>query len=44
MAHVPLMPPTEASTEAQVVYEDFSRRMAFPSPPNFIMTQAIHPA
>jgi uncharacterized peroxidase-related enzyme len=43
MAHVPLMPPTEASPEAQVVYEEFYRRMAFPSPPNFIMTQGHSP-
>jgi uncharacterized peroxidase-related enzyme len=28
-----------ASPEVKVVYEEFHRRMSFPSPPNFIMTQ-----
>ena len=29
----------EATKEVQDVYEDFARRMNFPGPPNFIMTQ-----
>lgn len=44
MANVPLLPPTEASREVQTVYEEFHRRMAFPAPPNFIMTQGHSPA
>ena len=39
MPHVPVLPPAHASKESQAVYEEFYRRMSFPSPPNFIMTQ-----
>ncbi len=44
MPHIPILPPEEASADANVVYNDFYRRMAFPSPPNFIMTQGHSPA
>jgi len=37
--HVPLLKPEDASKEVNAVYEEFARRMSFPSPPNFIMTQ-----
>jgi len=33
------VPPNEASQDIKAVYEEFYRRMQFPSPPNFIMTQ-----
>ena len=39
MPHVPIVRPPEASKDVQNVYEEFYRRMSFPSPPNFIMTQ-----
>ena len=39
MQHLPLVMPNEASDEVKTVYEEFHRRMAFPSPPNFIITQ-----
>ena len=39
MPHVPVLPPDKASKTVNVVYEEFYRRMSFPSPPNFIMTQ-----
>ena len=39
MPHIPLVPPDLASKEVQAVYEGFYRRMSFPAPPNFIMTQ-----
>jgi uncharacterized peroxidase-related enzyme len=38
-AHLPIVKPTDASKEVAAVYEEFYRRMSFPSPPNFIMTQ-----
>jgi uncharacterized peroxidase-related enzyme len=44
MPHIPVLRPEEASEDARVVYEDFYRRMSFPSPPNFIMTQGHSPA
>ena len=44
MPHIPILPPEEASADAKIVYEDFYRRMSFPSPPNFIMTQGHSPA
>ena len=43
MANTPILKPEEASSAVQVVYEEFYRRMAFPSPPNFIMTQGHSP-
>jgi uncharacterized peroxidase-related enzyme len=39
MAHFPILKPDEACQEVRVVYGEFYQRMAFPSPPNFIMTQ-----
>lgn len=43
MPHVPILPPADAPAEAQAVYEEFYRRMSFPAPPNFIMTQGHSP-
>lgn len=43
MPFVPVLQPDQASLEARIVYEDFYQRMAFPSPPNFIMTQGHSP-
>jgi len=43
MAHFPILQPTDAPREVQAVYEEFSKRMSFPSPPNFIMTQGHSP-
>ena len=43
MPFVPILKPAEASGEANIVYEEFYRRMSFPSPPNFIMTQGHSP-
>jgi len=37
--HIPILPPELAPKEVAAVYEEFYRRMAFPSPPNFILTQ-----
>ena len=39
MPHIHPLLPDDASDEVKGVYEDFSRKMRFPSPPNFIMTQ-----
>jgi uncharacterized peroxidase-related enzyme len=39
MPHVPILPPDKAPKEVNAVYEEFYRRMSFPSPPNFITTQ-----
>jgi len=39
MPHVPVLHPEQAPKEVNIVYEEFYRRMSFPSPPNFIMTQ-----
>lgn len=39
MPHIPIVPPESATPEVKEVYDDFHRRMSFPSPPNFIMTQ-----
>ena len=43
MAHLEIVQPTQAPKEVQAVYEEFHRRMSFPSPPNFIMTQGHSP-
>jgi hypothetical protein len=37
MAHVPLLEVEQAPLQVKTVYEEFHRRMSFPSPPNFIM-------
>lgn len=39
MAFIPILKSEDASMEARTVYEEFYRRMSFPSAPNFIMTQ-----
>jgi uncharacterized peroxidase-related enzyme len=39
MPHVSILPPDKAPKDVNAVYEGFYRRMSFPSPPNFIMTQ-----
>ncbi len=39
MPHVPLLREAEASKEVSLIYADFTRRMGFPAPPNFILTQ-----
>jgi len=39
MPHVPLLNTDKAPQEVKAIYEDFYRRMSFPSAPNFIMTQ-----
>lgn len=43
MPHVPILLSIHASKESQAVYDEFHRRMEFPSPPNFIMTQGHSP-
>jgi uncharacterized peroxidase-related enzyme len=43
MPHVPLLKPEQAPQEVKTVYEEFHRRMSFPSAPNFIMTQGHSP-
>jgi hypothetical protein len=43
MAHLTIVRPTRAPKEVQAVYEEFYKRMSFPSPPNFIMTQGHSP-
>jgi uncharacterized peroxidase-related enzyme len=43
MPHIPILPTAAASSEARKVYEEFYRRMSFPSPPNFITTQGHSP-
>ena len=39
MPHFPIVKPSEASDDVKSVYDEFHRRMSFPSAPNFIMTQ-----
>ena len=39
MPHIPILKPDEAPNDVKGVYEEFHRRMSFPSAPNFIMTQ-----
>ena len=39
MPHIPILKPQKAPKEVKDVYDEFHLRMAFPSPPNFIMTQ-----
>jgi len=43
MSFVPILKPEQASIEARTVYDEFYRRMSFPAPPNFIMTQGHSP-
>jgi hypothetical protein len=44
MAFIPPLLPNDAPQEVKDVYEDFSHRMGFPAPPNFIMTQGHSPS
>ena len=39
MSHIPLLHFNDAPNDVKDLYEDFGRRMSFPSAPNFIMTQ-----
>jgi uncharacterized peroxidase-related enzyme len=39
MPHIPILHPDKAPKDVNAVYEEFYRRMSFPSPPNFITTQ-----
>jgi uncharacterized peroxidase-related enzyme len=39
MPNIPILPPDKAPKEVNAVYEEFYRRMSFPSAPNFITTQ-----
>src|SRR6187397_2413229 len=39
MPYIPILPPDKAPEGVNKVYEEFFRRMSFPSAPNFIMTQ-----
>ena len=43
MPHIPILEPNDASEEVKRVYEEFHRKMAFPTAPNFIMTQGHSP-
>ena len=43
MPHIPILKPDKAPKEVKGVYEEFHRRMSFPSAPNFIMTQGHSP-
>ena len=43
MRHGLLLSLNEAHDDVKAVYEEFYRRMTFPSPPNFIMTQGHSP-
>src|SRR6185436_7521009 len=43
MPRIPLRQPSDAPSESRAVYEEFHRRMEFPAPPNFIMTQGHSP-
>ena len=43
MPHIPILPPDRASKDSKAVYDEFYRRMQFPAPPNFIMTQGHSP-
>src|SRR4026208_2299512 len=39
MPHIPILTPHDAPSAVKTVYQEFIRRMSFPQPPNFIMTQ-----
>jgi uncharacterized peroxidase-related enzyme len=43
MSHIPTLIPSKAPLEVRAVYDEFYQRMAFPAPPNFIMTQGHSP-
>jgi len=44
MSHIRPLLPENASPEVKDIYEDFSRQMGFPAPPNFIKTQGYSPS
>lgn len=44
MPHIPILKPEAAPASVKAVYEEFHKRMDFPSPPNFIMTQGHSPS
>jgi uncharacterized peroxidase-related enzyme len=44
MPHIPVLAPEDASPASRAVYDEFHRRMSFPAPPNFIMTQGHSPS
>jgi len=44
MPHIPVLKPDGAPPAVQTVYHEFIRRMSFPQPPNFIMTQGHSPS
>ena len=44
MPHISVLHPGSAPQEVKDIYDDFSRRMRFPSAPNFIMTQGHSPS
>jgi hypothetical protein len=39
MPHIPVLLPDKAERDVLAVYDNFSARMSFPAPPNFILTQ-----
>src|SRR6185369_1236450 len=43
MPHIPILKAEAAPESVKAVYEEFHKRMDFPSPPNFIMTQGHSP-
>lgn len=43
MPHLPVLPFNDAPDGSRAVYHEFHTRMAFPAPPNFIMTQGHSP-
>jgi uncharacterized peroxidase-related enzyme len=43
MPRVPILKPADAPAASRDVYDEFHRRMDFPAPPNFIMTQGHSP-
>jgi len=44
MPHIPILKPDDAPSAVKTVYHEFIRRMSFPQPPNFIMTQGHSPS
>ncbi len=43
MPHLPILPLADAPHDSRVVYDEFHKRMSFPSAPNFILTQGHSP-
>ena len=39
MPRIPVLHPAKAKKDVQSVYDEFHKRMSFPAPPNFILTQ-----